>query len=42
MICNLFSDYECNCVTQKIEIAFEVEYNGNCEIAIDADLVSCD
>lgn len=28
--------------TQEIEIALQVEYAGNCEIAIDADLVSFD
>lgn len=26
--------------TQEIEIALQVEYAGNCEIAVDADLVS--
>lgn len=26
---------------QEIEIALEVEYTGNCEMAIDADLVGC-
>ena len=31
--------YDCTCV-QEIEIALEVEYTGECEMAIDADLVS--
>lgn len=26
--------------TQEIEITLQVEYAGNCEIAVDADLVS--